>query len=142
MLYQLLLPLAAGLVVQPNIEYLSPTVGSLAGGTLVTIYGQNFPNDYFKNDVRVIFLPETKSRPSSTAWETTAPVICDIIPYQSSTSKIICRTRAPSIDIAGVGTFRTPLASPDINAANSDPQALDGILQVIAWVGALLTITE
>lgn len=45
----------------------------------------------------------------------------------------MCVTRAATIDVASVGTLVTPRNSPNIDAVDGDPQALDGIMQVVAY---------
>ncbi|KAJ3227695.1 Fibrocystin-L [Clydaea vesicula] len=116
---------------------LSPKSGSLAGGTILTITGSGFPADYFVTDVKVLLVPDLISRKPSSDWKSNTVINCDIIPYKSTTTYITCRTRSITVDLATVGTLRTPNASCDPNAVNGDTQAADGLMQIVSWQAAL-----
>ncbi|EDV22672.1 uncharacterized protein TRIADDRAFT_58466 [Trichoplax adhaerens] len=75
------------------INNITPTTGSTAGGTRVTIYGEEFSQDQFNYDVpsrgNIVYLSSDRNL-----------LRCDVITYLSNTKKIVCDTRpSPSSEV-------------------------------------------
>ena len=80
----------------PVIDSITPTSGSLAGGTQLTIYGSNFAADPYYTGINSVMIGNG-----------TVFLPCLILQYQSTSSMIVCETEAPQLAIQ----VRAPPAS-------------------------------
>ena len=92
----------------PIIDSVSPNRGGLAGGTLITIRGKNLQPQMANSDDSVDDNPLVKKVEVLLGGSILGRgIVCDVVHYLSSSTKIVCETRAVVSNLDG-----SPFAKP------------------------------